>query len=294
MFARRSVGFAALMVGALLVGSVGIARPVERVEVVASFAVLYDFVTFIGGDRVEAVTLMEFGGCPCGWEPAPGDVRKLVDADLFVVLGPLVDPWVERVVAAAANPDLIVVQAAKGVPVRVEEGIGDTHVWFDPINAMLMANTIMHALIEEDPAGEQYYVANATRLQTQLSELNMAITTALADLPRRDYIIWHQALGYFDARYGLVSHPLVRFWLDDPAPGRMAEVIRLGRELGIRYVFVEAPGEEIMEVLAAELGAKVLLFTASPPAPRAPGEVMSAYVAMMRTFLDNLRRALAG
>lgn len=292
MFARRSVGFAALMVGALIVGSVGIVGQDAKIQVVTSFSVLYDFVTFIGGGRVDASTLVEFGACPCGWEPAPGDVKALIGADLFVFLSEEVDAWVGRLVDAAGNPNLIVVEAALGAPLRVQDGVIDPHVWYDPFNAMLMANALVHALAEADPSSKEYFAANGTRLHSQLRELDEEIRAAVADSPRREFIIWHEALGYFADRYGLVSHPVVKFWLDDPLPGRVAEVISLGRNLGVRYVFAEAPGEEVMDLIASEIGAEVLLFTPSP-SPRTPGEETSAYVSLTRAFLANLRLALA-
>lgn len=292
MSARRWVGFAALLLAPLLVGSVGLARHQSRIRVVTSFSVLHDFATFIGGDRVEVSTLVEFGACPCGWEPAPGDVKKLSGAELFFYLSDEVDPWASQFVTAAGNPRLFSVATARGVPLRIENGVIDPHLWYDPFNAMLMANTIMHALSEIDPAGKDYFEANARRLQGQLRQLDEEIRATLRALPRREFIIWHQALDYFADRYGLVSHPVVRFWLDEPPPGRVAEVIALGRKLRVRYVFAEEPGEEVMDVIAAEIGAKVLLFTASPP-PRAAGEETSAYVSLMRKFLADLRRALS-
>ncbi len=266
----------------------------DRIEVVVSFSVLYDFVTFIGGDRVEATTMLEFGGCPCGWDPAPGDIKKLIGADMFIHLSRFVDPWTDRVLAAADVPYLVVVEVAKGLPTRLIGGAKDPHLWLDPINAKLMVNTIMRALIEQDPAGEALYVENAGRLQRQLNDLDAAFRTELAGLPLREFIVFHQALDYFAVRYGLVAHPLVVFWLDDPVPGRMVELIRLARELGIRYIFTEIPGEELFEVLAAEINAEVLLFKAVPFAPRAEGEELSAYVATMHDFLANLVRALGG
>ncbi|MCD5416716.1 zinc ABC transporter substrate-binding protein, partial [Candidatus Bipolaricaulota bacterium] len=70
----------------LVFGMTAIAQPAaaERIKVVTSFAVLYDFVTFIGGDRVEVTTMLEFGACPCGWDPSPGDIKKLIGADMFI------------------------------------------------------------------------------------------------------------------------------------------------------------------------------------------------------------------
>ena len=285
-----------LITASIFLGTAAAVPPTaeDRIKVVVSFAVLHDLVTFIGGDRVEVTTMLEFGACPCGWDPSPGDIKELVGADMFVHLADLVDPWIDRVIEAADVLYLVVVESAKGVPTRLIGEVEDPHLWLDPINVKLMVNTIMHALIEQDPAGEPLYVENATRLQKQLNELDAAIRTRLAEVPLREFIVFHQALDYFAARYGLVAHPLVVFWLDEPVPERMVELIRLGRELGIRYIFAEEPGEEPFEVLAAEIGAGVLLFLASPLAPRAEGEELSAYVAMMYDFLDNLVRALGG
>lgn len=238
--------------------------------------------------------MLEFGGCPCGWDPAPSDIKKLVGADLFVHLADIVDPWIDRVIDGADVPGLVVVEAAEGVDTLLIGEEEDPHLWLDPINVKSMVDVIMNALIEKDPAGESFYVQNATRLQQQLDELDVAIVSRLEEVPLREFIVFHQALDYFAARYDLVSHPLVRFWLDEPVPGRMVELIRLGRELGIQYIFAEEAGEEPFDILAADIGAGVLLFTVSPLSPREEGEEQSAYVAMMYDFLDNLVHALGG
>lgn len=272
----------------------GAAAADDRLEIVVSFAVLYDFVTFIGGDRVNVSTMVEFGGCPCCWDIAPSDIKKLVRADMFIHLSNLVDLWIDTVIAAAGNPYLVVVESAKGIPIRFSGGVGDPHLWLDPINAKSMVNTIMFALIMADPAGESLYVENATRLQRQLSELDKAFRTRLADLPLREFIVFHQALDYFAARYGLVSHPLVRFGFDRPSPGRIVELVRIGRKLGIRYILTEDLGKGPFKTLADEINAETLLFYASPVSPREEGEELSAYVTMMYNFLDNLVRALGG
>ncbi|HSV32070.1 MAG TPA: zinc ABC transporter substrate-binding protein, partial [Atribacteraceae bacterium] len=112
MMRTRTIATLVMLIATLIfLGTTVTGQPAEeeRIKVVVSFAVLHDFATFIGGDRVEVTTMLEFGGCPCGWEPTPGNIKELIGADIFIHLSALVDPWLGRAIAAAGDvPNLVV------------------------------------------------------------------------------------------------------------------------------------------------------------------------------------------
>jgi len=77
-----------------------------------------EMVKEIGGDRVDVIVVMPPGSDPHTFEPGPALVAKAAGADIYLTLGtgllPLEDVLVSRL--KAMNPDLVVVDSAKGLP----------------------------------------------------------------------------------------------------------------------------------------------------------------------------------
>ena len=63
------------------------AQAQTRLNVVASFSILGDFVKNVGGDRVAVTTLVGPDGDVHVYTPTPSDVRKIADAKLLVING---------------------------------------------------------------------------------------------------------------------------------------------------------------------------------------------------------------
>jgi zinc transport system substrate-binding protein len=66
----------------------------------------------VGGDRVTVESLFRVGIDAHDFEPTPGDIISISNADLLVYNHPAFESWVEGAIAAATNDSLIVVKAA--------------------------------------------------------------------------------------------------------------------------------------------------------------------------------------
>ena len=75
----------------------------ERVNVVASFSILGDFVRNVGGDRVNVTTLVGADGDVHVYAPAPADARKIADARLLVINGLGLEGWLPRLLQASGS-----------------------------------------------------------------------------------------------------------------------------------------------------------------------------------------------
>ena len=62
-------------------------RAQERLNVVASFSILGDFVRNVGGERVSVTTLVGPDGDVHVYTPAPADAKKIAEAKLLVING---------------------------------------------------------------------------------------------------------------------------------------------------------------------------------------------------------------
>jgi zinc transport system substrate-binding protein len=92
------------------------AEPAMRAEplsVVASIYPLGYFAERVGGDLVTVEVLVSPGFENHGFVPTASDLRLLEAADLVVMNGLELDPWIERALATLGeNPDRVVVEAA--------------------------------------------------------------------------------------------------------------------------------------------------------------------------------------
>src|ERR1700752_5384372 len=102
------------LAGLALLAAVSPLRAEGRLEVVASFSILGDFVKNVGGDKVNVTTLVGPNGDVHVYTPAPDDARKVADARLLVVNGLGLEGWLPRLLQSSGSSATIVV-ASKGV-----------------------------------------------------------------------------------------------------------------------------------------------------------------------------------
>ena len=75
----------------------------DRLNVVASFSILGDFVRNVGGDRVSVTTLVGPDGDAHVYTPTPADAKKIADAKLVIVNGLGFEGWLARLVQSSGN-----------------------------------------------------------------------------------------------------------------------------------------------------------------------------------------------
>ncbi|MDO5713310.1 MAG: zinc ABC transporter substrate-binding protein [Tissierellia bacterium] len=94
--------------------------------VYTSFFPIYDLTKLVAGDVLEVRSFMPEDKAAHLWEPSPKDMKQLADADLLVVNGANMEPWVETV--RENLPDLDVLVLSESVDLITYKGaaaIGD-------------------------------------------------------------------------------------------------------------------------------------------------------------------------
>ena len=269
-------------------------------EVVATFSILGDLVTRVGGDRVAVTTLVRPGADAHNYQPRPSDARRLGSARLIVANGLGFDTWVERLARSAGYTGTILIASTGVAPLTEadEHGHGggqiDPHAWQDVSNTVRYVANIAAALARADPAGAAAYRANAARYTSELEALDATIRSTLATVPaaRRTVVSSHDAFAYFSHAYD------IRFLSaagvgnqSEPSASGIAQLIRQLRREHATAVFVESISDpRLAERLRKESGARAggtlysdALSNADGPAP--------TYLAMMQ---HNLRTLMAG
>jgi zinc transport system substrate-binding protein len=153
----------------------------EKITVITSLFPQYDFVRQIAKDKVNVSLLLPAGVEPHSFEPTPQTIVSIGNADIFIYTNAMMEPWIEKVIDNVINDDLLIVESSLGIEyiehAHEEEehedeehedehededhGELDPHVWLDPLNAKVMAQNILTALIEVDPQNSDFYQTNA-------------------------------------------------------------------------------------------------------------------------------------
>src|SRR5229473_6990334 len=112
------------------------ARAGDRLNVVASFSILGDFVRNVGGDRVNVTTLVGPNSDVHVYSPTPADAKKVADAKLVFVNGLGLEGWLPRLVQSAGSKAVIVAATAGIAPLKVGSD-ADPHAWQSVVNAKI-------------------------------------------------------------------------------------------------------------------------------------------------------------
>ena len=196
--------------------------PEPAAAVVATVAPLADLVAQVGGQRVAVDLLVPAGADAHTYEPRPGDVALLAEADAYVGIGLDLNPAAVRL-AEEHLPDgapLVLLGEEHLDPQRLihdhvhDDGHSHTHddghthththddghthththdddveagpnphVWTSVRLAMELVDGIAAALAQLDPGGAETYDANARAYLLELRALDEAVRAAMATIP---------------------------------------------------------------------------------------------------------------
>jgi zinc transport system substrate-binding protein len=283
-----------IMVGLLIslvcgLGLVASVQAADPIQVVVSIPPQTYFVRQVGGERVEAMSLLPEGGLPHSYEPTPQQMTVLSKADLYVrIQVEFENAWWDKM--QAVNPTMHVVDSTAGIDLieghahsdhvdeaahhendgRHHEHEGehhaeaahthhgrDPHVWLSPQSVEIQANAICEGLIQIDPAHKQTYQANCDAFAQALEQLDQEIQQQLADLQTRKFMIFHPAWSYYARDYDLEQIP-IEIEGKEPSAKEMTQIMQQARAEHIETIFVQPQtSRRSADTIAQQIGADV-------------------------------------
>ena len=266
----------------------------DRPVIVAdSYPVAY-FAERLAGDAAEVRLAVPEGRDPSSWRPALADITAIQAADLIVLSGSGLSDWTTRAALPRARTvdtgaplagDLIatdtVTHSHGGEGEHSHEGRA-THTWLDLAQAARQAEALAGPLARAVPGAS----GDLDALLSDLAALD-AEGDALVEGPPVPVIASHPRYEYLGRAYGLEVAALD--WAAGAAPGaaELANLERVAAETGARVLIWEAepPAEAREAVAGLGLAQAVVPPLAMPPAT---GDFVSA----MRAGLTDLAAAL--
>lgn len=281
-----------------------------KLRVVATTGQIGDAVRFIGGDAVEASTLLGPGIDPHTYVATEGDLRIFQEADVIFYNGLHLEAQLERVLEQIGERGATRVVAVGDAvdPARLlswEPAAGfphDPHIWNDVLLWKSAVEAIGDTLAEADAANAATYRANATSYLAQLDELDAYIKAEAAKIPaeRRVLVTAHDAFGYFARAYGFEVEAVQG--VSTAAEASTADIQALTAivlERRVPAIFVESTISprtiEAVQAAAQAAGHQVKLggqlYSDALGAADGPA---GTYIGMMRSNIDTMVAALGG
>ena len=150
----------------------------DKVSVVAAENIYGDIAAQIGGAHVAVTSLISNPSQdPHLFEASPSAVRAIADARIVVLNGADYDPWMEKLIKSAPNPQRAVVSAAA---VMGRKPGDNPHLWYDPATLPRVAEAIASVLTAADSAHAADYAANLNALTSALKRIDVRVAALRA------------------------------------------------------------------------------------------------------------------
>ena len=224
------------------------------IRVAATIKPVYSLVASVMDGVGQPDLLIGGGESPHTHAVRPSEARAMERADLIFWIGPALEVSFVKPMAALGRGRAVALIDAPGIgilPVRPADPVGeagaarvnagpDPHIWMDPENARVMVRAIAQALSAADPAHASRYAANAAATDQRLAGLEAQIAERVAPVRGVSFIVFHDALQYFERRFGLASLGAITL-SPDRAPGakRIRELHQLAASGQVRCIFTE-------------------------------------------------------
>ncbi len=259
-----------------LLGWASLTHAGDKLTVASLSTVLTDIAQNVGGDRVEVTDIIKPGIDPHDFQPSPGDIKKLSDAQVILGSGLGFEGYLDKLRASVGRGPVFVVVGDSIKPIMVDEDhaghdhghsngehgkMADPHWWHSIANAKVATRVIRDAFVAADPSDKAVFEANAKVYLAKLDELAKWAKIEIARLPkdRRVLVTSHDALGYFARDYGFEIHPVEGVSTgDQPSSKRIRELIAEIKAEGVKAIFAEnIENPKVLGEITKETGARL-------------------------------------
>ena len=315
------IGRSALTIAVLALGCVTVC-PVPAVaaaapKVVVTLKPVHALVAAIMDGVGQPALLVDGAQSPHTFALKPSGARALATADVFIRVSPTVEPFTLKAVQAlppsVSSLTLVDVSGIKVLEQRHggafeahahsenanehhgevdgDRSRSDGHIWLDPENAKVIVDAVTKVLAARDPENAARYDANALKLRAKIAALETDLTQELAAIKDKPFIVFHDALQYFEKRFGLRAAGSITVSPEvQPSAKRLTEVRHKIAGLSAVCVFAE-PGFQPALVAAVTEGSTAKAGTLDPEGI-ALQPSSDLYFDLMRNLANDMKKCL--
>ena len=239
----------------------------ERIRVSSFSTVLTEVVQQVGGDRVEVTAHVKPGIDPHEFEPKPADLKTVADAQLVLLSAKHMEGYVSKLREATGGKGSFLEVGDRFTSLKMtdEENpaktVEDPHWWHSIGNVGKAAKIVRDALTKISPGDAATFSTNADQYLARLAALEKWVKAKLAELPRnqRKLVTSHDAFQYFARENGFTIYAIEGVSSSDqPSSKRVADLIRIVKEQGVKAVFTESiENPKVLKEITRETGAVI-------------------------------------
>ncbi len=226
------------------------------------------FIGQITGELYEVNILIPPGASPASYEPVPRQIAQVEKSAAYFMAGHIgfEHSWMDKILAS--NPEMAVFDLSEGIElIQTDESLFtdhdhqggvDPHIWVSPKRVKFIAENIYRAMVEIDPDRKEFYHTNYIRFREDLDSLDLVIEQMLRDFKGRSFIIFHPALSYLAADYG-IKQVAIEWEGKEPSPGYLMGLIDHAKKENLNVVFVQQQFDmDNARAVADDLGGKIV------------------------------------
>lgn len=252
----------------------------DGLQVVTTTTQLHDFaLNLTEGTGAQVTSLFQPGASVHSFEPTAADLETIRTADVVVINGMGLEPWIDDTLASAGFQGEVI-DASQGItPLGGDDdehageehsaddghdhSSGNPHIWTSPANAEIMVDNVATGLETASAADADAIKQNAETYTAKLTELDDWISSNIDQVPVADRLLAtnHDALTYYNDAYDITFVGSVMPSWEDNAEPSVAEVNALVekiKETGVPAVFTESQLKPTTaEAIANQAGVKV-------------------------------------
>ncbi len=171
------------------------------VPVVAAENFYGDIAQQIGGSGVKVTSILSNPDQdPHLFEASPSVARGISAARIVIYNGIDYDPWMEKLLGAARNPDRKTIVVAD----LLGKKPGDNpHIWYDPATMLALAQALADTLASADPAHGAGYQQRLAAFQASMQPIQAKIATLRTRLAGTPVTATEPVFGYMFAALGM-------------------------------------------------------------------------------------------
>lgn len=275
------------------------------VQVMTTIGKLADMAQALGGECVQAQSLMGAGADPHLYRPSAGDVERLSQAQVIFYVDPALEARLAEVLSRLGErmPSLGVLSSLPEQAIRSADGGPDPHIWMDVALWAQIAPPMADVLTSAAPDCAAAIGANLAQVQEQMATLDTWTRSAIATIPagQRVLVTAHDAFGYFSAAYGLEASEAIE-GISTESEASIADIRAVAdfiRARGVVAVFPETTiNPRTIEALQREVqsgGGELAIGQALfSDAMGDPGTPEGTYIGMIRHNVTSIVTALGG
>jgi zinc/manganese transport system substrate-binding protein len=231
----------------------------------------------LGGDRVEAESLIQGTEDPHFVDPKPSHILRVNRADLLISIGlGLESGWLPVLVTQARNANVQIGSRgyldasraiqAKDIPAKADRAMGDVHgggnphYYVSPPEMLRVSEAIYRKLIELDPQGKGEYDRRWQAFSAKYQQKTATWKAAVLPLSGTKIVEYHRSWIYlldwlgFTSVDALEPKPGI-----PPSPAHVSQLLVRVKDQRVRFVFREIyHSDRISEVFAQKSGAKLV------------------------------------